>query len=61
MDERRSVMLEIRELLKKVSDQQEQLLTEVQEMRLEQKRLHEEIRENNFVLSNIALRTEILN
>ncbi|MCR4437062.1 MAG: hypothetical protein QHH06_02185 [Clostridiales bacterium] len=61
MEEHDELMLEIRDMLKVISKGQEQILENLHQLKEEQKKLQEEIRINNFVLNNIALRNEMLN
>jgi hypothetical protein len=56
-----SLLMEIRDLLNLVSEEQRKLASEIRELKDEQRRLKEEVRMNNIVLNNISLRTEILN
>lgn len=56
-----SVLMEIREMLKLVSDRQLQLMEEINMLKEDQKKLLEEMRISNFVLNNITVRSEILN
>jgi len=53
--------VEILEIIKAVTDGQQQILNEIKEMRMEQKRLEEEVKLSNFVLNNMTMRSEILN
>lgn len=55
------VLVEIKEMLKVIMDEQQQLMKEVRALKEEQKKLGEEVRLNNIVLSNIHARNEILN
>jgi hypothetical protein len=54
-------LVEIHEMLKMLVDGQKQLIESINELKAEQKKMHEEIKLNNFVLNNITLRNEILN
>ncbi|MCX7843026.1 MAG: hypothetical protein N2489_08130 [Clostridia bacterium] len=56
-----SVLLEIREMLKMISDKQDKLLEEVCQIKADQKKLLEEVKISNLVLNNFTLRTEIIN
>lgn len=56
-----SMIIEIRAALKLIEERQQLLLTEIQELKKEQKKLFEEIRISNFVLNNISIRNEIIN
>jgi hypothetical protein len=56
-----SLLLEIRDLLKVLTEEQKHLATEIRELKTEQKKIHEDIKLNNFVLNNINLRNEIMN
>jgi hypothetical protein len=56
-----SIAAEIRAALKSIEERQELILAEIHELRLDQKKLHEEVRISNFVLNNISLRNEIIN
>lgn len=60
-DEHSSVLVEIREILKAVINGQDELVREIRELKEVQRKLHEEIRLNNYVLNNISTRSEILN
>jgi hypothetical protein len=55
------ILCEIRDLLKVISNEQKQVLEEIKEMKTDQKRIHEELKFNNFVLNNIGIRSEIVN
>lgn len=55
------VAAEIRTALKSIEERQELILSEIRELRQEQKKLHEEVKISNFVLNNISLRNEIIN
>ncbi len=56
-----NILNEIREVLKVLADGQEQLLSSVKELREEQKKLYNEIRLNNMVISSFPVRNEIIN
>jgi len=56
-----SILLEIREMLKMVSERQDKLLEEINRLKEEQKKLAEEVKISNFVLNNITVRNEIVN
>ena len=56
-----SMLMEIRDLLKLVTEEQRKLTSEIRELKDEQRRLKEEVRLNNIVLNNISIRNEILN
>lgn len=60
-DQDASMLMEIREMLKRVSERQIQLMEEVSQLKEDQKKLLEEIKISNFVLNNITVRSEILN
>ena len=60
-DEQTTILTEIRTMLKEISDKQDRLLNDIRELKEEQKKLHNEIKLSNFVLNNIAIRSEILN
>lgn len=55
------LLIEIRDLLKVMTEDQQKLVNDVRELRSENKKLREEIRLSNIVLNNIAARNEILN
>jgi hypothetical protein len=61
MKEDNIILGEIREMLKLVADRQEKLMKSVEYLMEEQKKLHEEIKLNNFVLNSISVRSEIIN
>jgi hypothetical protein len=56
-----NILNEILEVLKVLADGQEQLLSSVKELREEQKKLYNEIRLNNMVISSFPVRNEIIN
>jgi hypothetical protein len=56
-----ALLLEIRDLLKLVTDEERKLAAEIRELKDQQKRLSEEVRLNNIVLNNITQRNEIVN
>jgi hypothetical protein len=56
-----TILVEIRDLLRVISEEQQQLLSDINDLREEQQKLHEEIKTSNYVLGNIALRSEIVN
>ena len=56
-----SLLMEIRDLLKIMEEEQRKLSGEIKELKDEQKKLKEEIRLSNIVLNNISLRNEIIN
>lgn len=60
-DQNASMLMEVREMLKVVSDRQIQLMEEISQLKEDQKKLLEEIKISNFVLNNITVRSEILN
>ena len=55
------VLKEIREILKGLSDEQKNLVEEIRVLKVEQKKIHDDIKLNNFVLNNINFRNEIVN
>ncbi len=55
------VLLEIRDMMKLLMEEQRQLIEDMRELKVEQKKMHDEMRISNFVLNNINLRNEILN
>lgn len=61
MDELKSILVEIRELLKVVSDRQEYIMKDIDDLKEQNKKLSEEVRINSFVLNNITPRNEIIN
>ncbi|NLL06571.1 MAG: hypothetical protein GX270_12480 [Clostridiaceae bacterium] len=52
---------EIKAMLKILIDDNKKLLASLQEIKEEQKKLHEEIRIQNIVLNSLPIRTEIIN
>ncbi|MCX7711539.1 MAG: hypothetical protein N2484_16995 [Clostridia bacterium] len=60
-DENASLLMEVREMLKLVSERQNQLMEEINQLKEDQKKLLDEIKISNFVLNNITVRSEILN
>lgn len=56
-----ALLLEIRDLLKLVGEEQQKLVNEIRELKDEQRKLKEEVRLSNFVLNNITSRNEIVN
>lgn len=56
-----NLLLEIRDLLKVLTEEQRQIVDEIRVLKIEQKKIHEDIKLNNFVLNNINLRNEIIN
>lgn len=61
MDHDEALLVEIRDLLKVMSDEQQKLVKDIRELKDEHKKLKDEIRLSNFVLNNIAVRNEIIN
>jgi hypothetical protein len=61
MNRDEALLVEIRDLLKGMSDEQQKLAKDIRELKDEHKKLKDEIRLSNFVLNNIAVRNEILN
>jgi cell division septum initiation protein DivIVA len=56
-----ALLVEVRDLLKIVADEQQKLLNDIRELKDEHRKLREEVRLNNFVLNNITARSEIIN
>lgn len=56
-----ALLVEIRDLLKLMTEDQQKLIDDVRELKNENKKLRDEIRMSNFVLNNIAARSEIIN
>lgn len=56
-----SVLIEIRDLLKTMKDDQQQIIRDIRELKDEQRKLRDEIRMSNIVLNNITSRSEIIN
>ena len=56
-----ALLVEVRDLLKIVADEQQKLLNDIRELKDEHRKLREEVRLNNFVLNNITARNEIIN
>jgi cell division protein FtsB len=61
MEKNSELLKEIYNMLKVLTDGQEQLQKDIKELREEQKRLKEEVKFSNFVLHNMGLRNEIAN
>jgi hypothetical protein len=59
--ENSALMVEILDLLKTVSEEQQRLAGDIRELREEHRKLREEVRLSNFVLNNISARNEIIN
>lgn len=55
------LLKEIKELLKGITDEQRNIVDEINVLKAEQKKIHEDIKLNNFVLNNITFRNEIVN
>lgn len=55
------IAAEIRDALKLLQERQELILTEIRELKQDQKKLQEEVKISNFVLNNISHRNEIIN
>lgn len=55
------VLLEIREMLKVLVNEQQQLMKDIKDLKEEQRKLKEEVRLSNFVLNNISFKSEIIN
>lgn len=56
-----SILMEIRDMLKVLTEEQDKLMKSMKELKDEQKRLFDEIRINNFVINNIIPRSETIN
>lgn len=61
MGDYNDLLREIREMLKMISDGQDRIIQDINDLKEEQKKLKEEIRISNFVLNNMGIRNEILN
>lgn len=61
MESNNKLLVEIRDMLKVLMDDQQQLMRDVKELKEEQRRLRDEVRLSNFVLNNMAIRNEIIN
>lgn len=61
MKNENDLLIEIRDLLKVMTEEQQELVKDIRELRNENKKLRDEIRFSNFVLNNIAVRNEIIN
>ena len=55
------LIIEIRDLLKVLTDEQRNILEEIRVLKVEQKKIQEDIKLNNYVLNNINFRNEIVN
>jgi|GEM_PF-1063463 len=55
------VLVEIRDMLKGLSQEQQQLIETIQELKEEHEKLKEEVKLNNFVLSNISFKDGLIN
>lgn len=55
------LLVEIRDLLRVLTEDQQKLVRDIRELKSENKKLRDEIRMSNFVLNNIAARSEIIN
>ena len=56
-----ALLIEIRDLLKIMAEDQQKLVKDIRELKNENKKLRDEIRLSNFVLNNITARNEIIN
>ena len=56
-----ALLVEIRDLLKIMAEDQQELVKDIRELKNENKKLRDEIRLSNFVLNNITARNEIIN
>ena len=56
-----ALLIEIRDLLKIMAEDQQKLVKDIRELKNENKKLRDEIRLSNFVLNNITARNEIMN
>ena len=56
-----ALLVEIRDLLKIMAEDQQKLVKDIRELKNENKKLRDEIRLSNFVLNNITARNEIIN
>lgn len=61
MQEADSILIEIRDMLKLLMEEQEKLAKDMYELKEEQRKLKEEVKLSNFVLHNIGIRNEIMN
>ena len=56
MQSSNALLVEIRDLLKVMAEEQQKLIKDVRELKDEHKKLKDEIRLSNFVLNNITAR-----
>ena len=56
-----ALLIELHDMLKVMSEEQQKLVRDIRELKDEQKKLKEEVRLSNFVLNNITARNEIIN
>ena len=61
MDELKSILVEIREMLQVLSDRQEYIVKNIDELKEQNRKLSEEVKINSLVLNNITPRNEIIN
>lgn len=59
--ENEALLVELLNMLKNVSEEQQRIANDIRELREEHKKLRDEVRLSNFVLSNISVRNEIIN
>lgn len=59
--ENEALLVEILDLLKTVSEEQQRIAGDIRELREEHKKLRDEVRLSNLVLNNITARNEIIN
>ena len=56
-----AALAEIRDMIKILTEKQDLLVQEINQLKEDQRKLMEEVRISNFVLNNITMRSEILN
>lgn len=61
MKDMKLILTEVREMLKVVSERQDFIMRNLDDLKEQNKKLRDEVRVNNFVLNNIAPRKEIVN
>ena len=61
MKDDNALLVEIRDLLKIMAEDQQRLVKDIRELKNENRKLRDEIRLSNFVLNNITARNEIIN
>lgn len=61
MRELKQLLIEIKEMIKVISDRQEWIMKSVNELKEENKQLKEEVKVNSFVINSMTPRNEIVN